>query len=437
MIGSSTTQLTAIDFDQDIEELSINFTGRKWVFQYLDQWFQQDNQRFLILAGEPGVGKSAIAAHLIQHHRNNVVAYHFCQLGNEKTVRPGGVLRSLAAQLDKSFPHYSEALFNTIRSTLSGEVHIHIDKIETLEDEIRSIVKRFKINNVNMSDIINELDILIRAPLAALPKLYQEKGGEIPELAIILIDGLDVAVTMEAGVQEDEDLATLFAALSEDESLPTWIRFLFTTRLDRRVLREFEPLEPYFLNEKSEKNLTEIHQYVEYRLSSPMLQQQVVLTSIDTQVWIEQLTQQSQGNFRYIKSLLDDLEAGYYSLNTLPTLPQSIERAYTEDFTQRFPKKEWNDRYTLILTTLAEAEHPLTEDELEILTTIRPRQLRQDLWGLRQFLNVDVVGDDSWETFTIFHHSLKEHLLRNVRVTHSSTTKQLSVSQDSFGGWRK
>ena len=153
-------------------------------------------------------------------------AHHFCQLGVEETVNPSRVLRSLAAQLDRAFPYYSEALFNTIKSTLSGEARINIGKIEDLEDGIQSTVKQFKINNVNSSDIANELDILIRAPLAALPALYKKYEKNPPELAIILIDGLDVAVTLEAGVQEDEDLATLFASISEDESLPSWIRFL-------------------------------------------------------------------------------------------------------------------------------------------------------------------------------------------------------------------
>jgi AAA+ ATPase superfamily predicted ATPase len=92
---------------------------------------------FFILTGEPGVGKSAIAAHLIQN-RKDIVAYHFCQLGVAETVHPSRVLRSLAAQLDQSFPYYSEALFNTIKSTLSGEAHINIDKIEDLEDEFRA-----------------------------------------------------------------------------------------------------------------------------------------------------------------------------------------------------------------------------------------------------------------------------------------------------------
>ena len=410
-------RLTALDFTSNISRLTENFMGRQWIFDEIDRWLKESEQRFFILTGEPGVGKSAIAAHLIQT-RTDIVAHHFCQLGNEETVHPSRVLRSLAAQLlnqTQDFPYYGDALLNTIKSTLSTEIDIKIEKIEDLISRTKSKVKRVEINHVNTSDIANELDILIRAPLAALPALYKKYEKEPPELAIILIDGLDIAVTLEAGVQEDEDLATLFASLSEDESLPSWIRFIFTTRPDRRVLREFEPLKPYLIDERSEKNLADIRQYVNWRMSLPTLQQQVTKTKIEAQEWIEQLTQRSQGNFRYIKSLLDELEIGICSLNALPALPQDLVNSYDNDFAQRFPVSEWSNRHDLILKTLAEAEHPLTEDELVTLTKMRPRELRQDLWGLRQFLDVDLVGDkleDQHETFTIFHHSLKEYLTR-------------------------
>ena len=423
------TQLKAIAFP-NLQQFTEGFTGRSQILNDINHWLQQKDQRFFVLTGEPGVGKSAIAAHLLQT-RTDIVAHHFCQLEDEETVCPGRVLRSLAAQLDKAFPYYSEALFNTIKSTLSGEAQINIDKIEDLEDGIQSTVKQFKINNVNTSDIANELDILIRAPLAALPELHKKHGKDAPNLALILIDGLDVAVTMEAGVQEDEDLATLFAALSEDESLPSWVRFLFTTRPDRRVLREFEPLKPHLLDERSEENLADIRQYVNQRLSSTILQRQVAATSVEAQGWVAQLTERSQGNFRYIKSLLDDLEMGRCSLNALSALPLEMQECYATDFAQRFPEGEWSDRHEQILKTLSEAEHPLTEDELAMLTKILPRQLRQDLWALRQFLDVELVQFcsiwkkkedhyETYETFTIFHDSLKAYLTQRSPVASHS-----------------
>jgi hypothetical protein len=430
MNDSISTVLKAIDFSNHIKQLEIGFQGRSHILHKIDQWLMHKNQRFFILAGEPGIGKSSIAAHLIQTRKDIIVAHHFCQLGKKDTVYPSTVLRSIAAQLAQAFPHYSEALLNTIKPTLSGEVNINIGKIEDLEGKIQSTVQRFKIEKLNPSDIANELDILIRAPLAALPNLYEKNGETPPEFAVILIDGLDIAVATPDGVHEDEDLVTLFAALSEDESLPTWIKFLFTTRPDRRVLREFEPLKPYLINEMDRGNHADLSRYVEQRISS------MALATADSQGMIKQLIDRAQGKFRYIKCLLNDLAAGHCTWNDLSSIPLDLAQSYKNDLEQRFLEESGDssaqiscDRHYKILGTLAAAEHPLTEDILAELTQISPRQLRQDLWGIRQFLDVELVRfcgtpertRDSYETFTLFHHTLKEYLKQRSAPANLST----------------
>jgi len=57
-----TTRLSAIAFTSDIAKLTEDFTGRQWVFDDIDRWLKQSEERFFILTGEPGVGKSAIAS---------------------------------------------------------------------------------------------------------------------------------------------------------------------------------------------------------------------------------------------------------------------------------------------------------------------------------------------------------------------------------------
>jgi hypothetical protein len=53
--------LSAIDFTSDIVRLTEKFTGRQWVFDEIDRWLKESEERFFILTGEPGMGKSAIA----------------------------------------------------------------------------------------------------------------------------------------------------------------------------------------------------------------------------------------------------------------------------------------------------------------------------------------------------------------------------------------
>ena len=60
-----TTRLSAIAFTSDIARLTEKFTGRQWVFDDIDRWLRESEERFFILTGEPGVGRSAIAPNSI------------------------------------------------------------------------------------------------------------------------------------------------------------------------------------------------------------------------------------------------------------------------------------------------------------------------------------------------------------------------------------
>jgi len=199
----------------------------------------------------------------------------------------------------------------------------------------------------------------------------------------------------------------------EDESLPSWVRFILTSRPDRRVLREFEPLPPYKLEEMSQQNLADIRHYIQKRLAEPAFHNQLEAAQMSFKTRVDELTQLSMGNFRYVRFLLDDLEAGKHSLNNLTVLPESLAETYAKDLSKWFSVDELAERCQEILKVLAKAQEPLTEDQLVSLTGIRPRLVRQDLWGLRQFLDVGCIGEgeETYETFAIFHPSLREYLL--------------------------
>lgn len=87
MVESANTRLSALDFGRDIECLTQDFTGRQWVFREIDKWLESKHERFFILTGEPGVGKSALADRLTQL-RQDIAAHHFCIAGRNATITP-------------------------------------------------------------------------------------------------------------------------------------------------------------------------------------------------------------------------------------------------------------------------------------------------------------------------------------------------------------
>src|SRR5262249_57000246 len=109
-------RLQALDFTDDIKRLTEDFVGREWIFRQIDEWASRSSELFFLLTGEAGIGKSAVAARLTQV-RDDIAAYHFCVAGQNSTIVPGTVLRSIAAQLGESLDGYGDALANTIKPT--------------------------------------------------------------------------------------------------------------------------------------------------------------------------------------------------------------------------------------------------------------------------------------------------------------------------------
>ena len=65
MVQKDTT--TIIDFSDYIGDRTRDFTGREWVFAEIEGWLARpDAPRFFIITGEPGIGKTAIAARVTQ-----------------------------------------------------------------------------------------------------------------------------------------------------------------------------------------------------------------------------------------------------------------------------------------------------------------------------------------------------------------------------------
>lgn len=392
-----TTRLAAIDFSHDIKRLSEDFKGREWLFDEIDGWLKDDKKRFFILTGEPGVGKSAIAARLTQVRPDNILAYHFCIAGNIGTIVPNTVLRSLAAQLGDTLPKYGEALANTIKpSQISINIHQVIGKVEAGAKVVGAVISHLTASN---SD--EELDILLRAPLSAL------KAPDRPQSPVfILIDSLDEAKTY----QGESNLITLLAKAND---LPGWVRFVCTTRPEQAVLSYFQRFEPYMLAAESQMNQDDIKQYVNYRVDKKAVRERLAVTDVTPEVLAEHVGALANGNFLYTKMLLNDIETGQQSLDDLTALPKSLDDIYF-GFLRRFSDEDWDTRYQPVLGKLAVAQEPITETQLANFTGIHQRQVKRNLTVIDQYLDVLEDAEGS-KTYRLFHQSLRDYLLDKAR----------------------
>ncbi|MEP1076063.1 CHAT domain-containing protein [Leptolyngbya sp. PL-A3] len=382
-----------------ISRLAESFTGRERIFDVIENWLASATEQFLILVGEQGSGKSAITAQLIKRweHQGIIAAYHFCRAGDVETVRPGRVLRSISAQLGETLPHYGKALNKVLE-----QVHLNIDINININSLTNSQVTGIYIENLKELDPIEELRLLIQSPIAALPAIYEEEGIEPPQLKVFLIDSLDQAVIYSS----EKNLAMLLSSMTD---LPSWIRFVFTTRPDNRVLSYLESKKSFIqrLDELSESNLNDIRSYISQRLSEPSLQIKVQISEKDPQLLLNELIQLSQGNFLYIKLLLDAIEHGQQSIQDISVAPKSLYELYHNYLKQL--GSDWESDCKPVLGILAVAQTSITQEQIRNFSQLRNRTIQLILHEISQFL--DARENETGENeYSLFHESLRVYL---------------------------
>ncbi len=250
----SSPELTALDFQNEIERLTQDFVGREWILDDLDTWVKTSGDTFYILTGEAGVGKSAIAAHFTQI-RDDIAAFNFCIYGRGSTIIPSTVLRSLAAQLGKNLPDYGLALANTIKPTYLS-VNVKIDVGTMNGGQVTAVI----IRNLTIPEPKQEVESLLTAPL--------NKLDAPPRPVLLLIDSLDEAFRFS----EKENLVTLLAGLN---SLPHWVRVVLTSRPQERVMSYFASVAKRVLVTESQLNREDLRRYVVCRVGKRTLRERL------------------------------------------------------------------------------------------------------------------------------------------------------------------
>ena len=203
-IPSQTDKLAKFNFTGKIERLCNKFQHgtRKWFFDKLSNWFDDELSRVMILTAGPGVGKSVLFAKVCELYkkRNQLAASHFCDFKNSDYSNPHRILHSLASQM--------------------------CDNIEGFRDKLTEVLSR-EHSRDSLSDAFR---VLLNDPLHALDR---------HEPVLIVVDALD-----ESKTEMKSDFLEL---ISENfPELPQWVKILISSRPEMQVrnkLQHFNPIE--------------------------------------------------------------------------------------------------------------------------------------------------------------------------------------------------
>jgi hypothetical protein len=424
-----------IDFSRHIAERTVDFSGREWVFRAVDRWLgDPEAARILLLTGEPGCGKTAIAARLVQFSVDAATppdgvkrlkpgflsARHFCS-GDHRWISPHRFSEAVSHQLGR-YPEFSEALAESLRpragegKTPAQVIHQEVRRVEKNGVVIGSIIKNITVGEEVRPE--HAFTRLVLEPLQALSP--QEEGHKV----VILVDALDEALAHSGK-------ANIVSLLAGAKDLPKGVHFLLTCRNDSSLIGRFPSEDRLRINisseEYSRQTEGDIGAYLKRRLLQPEIARRAAAVG-SREDQRRKLVDKAAGNFLYLRFLLEEVAEGQRTLEDLEGLPGGLYGLYRTFLDRLMPDMKegrssvaWRKTYQPLLGCLSVAKEPV------------PAGLVADWLGrsegeVRTLLNTELaqlLETDKGTDYRLYHRSMAEYLAASTYPENGATVSNL------------
>ena len=362
--------LASCDFTSERKILCSKFVKgtREWVFRQVEDWFHNDSSEYraFIITGEAGMGKSVIAAIICERMKQNFAGCHFFSYNDFRYRDPKIFLQSFAVQLCHVLPEYKDALVDQLSRNSGSQT----------------------INEINIESLFT---LLLKEPF--------EHVSPPPKNILFVIDGVDESCDSEAR----SDLVDLIA--THLVKLPKFIRFLITTRPEKKIVAKFACLKPFFLEKNDENNIEDLRTFFKSKLSTE---------DVSTENF-QKLSSRSDGNmlyasflFKFFKETNNDED-----LKNLPTgLTHVFETYFKRLETECKTVLNINeDTFLSLLSAIVASRKPLPVDFVVSIFGIKrdtPSEKRNTVKALNCISLLFVITDNR---VSFFHKSVKDWLV--------------------------
>ena len=373
------------DFGDFINSSNTEFIGRQWLYQEMESALQQTKKRGILITGNPGSGKSAFLSHLLCSRTSSplihdrILGYHFCMHFDKGTQSGAKFVRNLANMIAWRIPIYGQVI--------STDVFV---------------------SRVLYKDCAQDPEWCFeQGILTPLKKLQQPRM----EPWYVVIDALD-----ECANEKAEILKILKSKLLR---FPKWLKLIVSSRNVSTITSSLDDLQRVELRSDDERNREDIDTYLSLKVFS--MEESIIhriktalkikTNEAPTQKIVAVLTEKSQGNFQFVKVVLDLWLASAESF-TWDTIPRTLDSSYQLYFERKYSEPESFQCLRQIFEVLVASYTPLNIYEMHSLLRLDNPTLDLEY----EFMpKLDQVSFFLWHgsgdgLIQIYHASLSEWL---------------------------
>ena len=365
-----------------------DFIGRQWLYREIEDAFKDEYIAGVQILGSPGSGKSALSSHLICSRTSSprihthIIGYHLCKYSDKNTQMAGKFVRNLADMIARRLPEYGYLVSNT------------------------SFIQRsFAQDCIQNQDPVGCFEVTIVTPLRNLKKYPTENW-------FLVVDALD-----ECLAHGETGHSIVYLLNNKIHRLPTWFKLVLTSRNESDVSLHSSRIKRITIDPEDPRNLKDLEFYVTKRLfhETPLLRRITSWFGNDSEKSIAKLAGDvlniSQGNFLFVKELLDYWKLSRPNFSNAFVLPKTLGDLYQSYFERLYPRKGSFKYAQHVFELLVSTFDPLTQKQILELLKMRESNLDEEydfknrLKELGHFLK---YGKDN--TVTLYHLSLTEWL---------------------------
>lgn len=348
---------------------------------------EHTSSRGVLLVGNPGSGKTAFVSNLLcsrassKFIHNRILGYHFCMHSDKGTQNAAKFIINLANMVASTFSEYSEMISSD------------------------SFVQRVLHSNCPQDPEWCFQEGL----LTPLKNMVQQPK----EPWYIVIDALD-----ECSNNGKTEILNMLK--SKVRRLPKWLKLIITSRNINTITTGLDGMQILDLRSGDQKNLDDIDLYLSLKiipLRASILSRIKAFFSITDNNAPEKrivtsLVEKAQGNFLFIKVMLDFLLATPESVSWTENFPKTLDSTFQLYFERKFTSQESFRSLRDIFEVLVAAYTPLSTQDIHSLLKLDNPALdfEYDIIPKLEEVSLFLLHGSEKGLVRIYHASLSEWL---------------------------